>query len=76
VHHEVTHIDDEPSLCKIISEDIVHECLEDRQRIALVKEHHHRLIKPVRSSEKSFLGTIFLFFKFPSMNIFKAFIYG
>ena len=51
VHHEVVHIDDEPSFGKVISEDVVHECLKRRRRIALAKEHHRRFVKPIRSSE-------------------------
>jgi len=51
VHHEVVHVDDEPSFCKVVGEDMVHERLEGRQRVALAKEHNRRFIKPVRSSE-------------------------
>jgi len=54
VHHEVIHVDNEPPFCKVISEDMIHECLEDRQRIALAKEHHHRFIECIRSSESGF----------------------
>ena len=51
MHHEVIHIDDEPPLHEVISEDVVHEYLKDRQRIAMAKEHHHGFIEPTRSSE-------------------------
>ena len=47
----VVHVDDKPSFRKIISEDVVHERLKHRRRIALAEEHHHRFIKPIRSSE-------------------------
>ena len=47
VHHEVVHVDDEPSFCKVVCEDMVHEHLEGRQRIALAEEHHCRFIKPI-----------------------------
>ena len=47
------YIDDEPSLHEVVSEDVVHECLEGGWRIALAKKHHHRFIEPVRSSESS-----------------------
>jgi len=51
VHHEVVHINDEPSFRKVISEDMVHECLKGRRRVALAEEHYCRFIEPVRSSE-------------------------
>jgi len=54
VHHEVVHINDEPSFCKVISEDMIYEHLEGRQWAALAKEHHHWFIKPVRSSKAAF----------------------
>jgi len=51
VHHEVVHIDDEPSFREVICKDMVHEHLKGRWRIALAKEHHRRFIKPIKSSE-------------------------
>ena len=51
VHHEVIHVDDEPSFGEVVCKDMVHECLEGRWRIALAEEHHHRFIEPIKSSE-------------------------
>jgi len=51
VHHEVVHVDDEPSFHKVVGEDMVHECLEGRRRVALAEKHNRRFIEPVRSSE-------------------------
>jgi len=51
VHHEVVHVDDEPSFRKVVSEDIIHECLKGRLRVALAEEHNCRFVEPVRSSE-------------------------
>jgi len=44
VHHEVVHVDDEPSFCKVVSEDMVHEHLKGRRRVALAEKHNHRFI--------------------------------
>jgi len=51
VHHEVVHVNDEPSFHKVIGEDMVHERLKGRWGVALAKEHNRRFIKPIRSSE-------------------------
>jgi len=51
VHHEVVHVDDEPSFHKVVGEDMVHERLEGRWRVALAEEHDCWFIEPIRSSE-------------------------
>ena len=51
MHHEVIHIDNEPTFHEVISEDMVHEHLKGRRRVALAKEHN--FVKPIRSSESS-----------------------
>jgi len=51
MHHEVIHVDNEPSFRKVVGEDMVHERLKGRRRVALAEEHHRRFVKPVRSSE-------------------------
>jgi len=53
VHHEVVHVDDQPSFRKVVGENVVHECLKHRWRIALAKEHHRWFIQPIRGSESS-----------------------
>ena len=53
VHHEVVHVDDEPSFREVVGEDMVHEHLEGRRRVALAEEHNHRFVEPIRSSESS-----------------------
>ena len=42
VHHEVVHIDDEPSFRKVVGEDMVHERLKGRWGVALAEEHNRR----------------------------------
>jgi len=54
VHHEVVHVDDEPSFCKVVGEDMVHERLKGRWGVALAEEHNRRFIDPVRSGESGF----------------------
>jgi len=71
MHHEIIHIDDEPSLCKVISKDMVHECLEGRWGVALAEEHYCRFIEPIRSSESSFslVNLINLNIVIPPLNV-------
>jgi len=53
VHHEVVHVDDEPPFRNVVGEDMVHEHLKGRWRVALAKEHNHGFVEPIRSGESS-----------------------
>jgi len=71
VHHEVVHINDEPSFREVVGKDMVHERLKGRQGVALAKEHNCRFIEPVRSSESGLplVGLLNLNIVIPPLDI-------